>query len=83
MNVDELKMKLINVEFIHNGNKAIFYFFSEGRVDFRSLVKDLAQRFHTRIEMRQIGVRDGSKILGGIGIPAIAPKTGHRPDHTR
>ncbi len=63
-----LPMKLLGVEFMLNGSKAIFYFFSDGRVDFRALVKDLAQHFRTRIEMRQIGVRDGAKILGGLGI---------------
>jgi cell fate regulator YaaT (PSP1 superfamily) len=62
-----LPMKLVDVEYILSGGKAVFYFTSDGRVDFRTLVKDLAQQFHTRIEMRQIGVRDESKMLGGIG----------------
>ena len=63
-----LPMKLIEVEYLHGGNKAVFYFSAEGRVDFRELVRDLAQRLHTRIEMRQIGVRDVSRIVGGVGI---------------
>jgi cell fate regulator YaaT (PSP1 superfamily) len=63
----QLPMKLIRVEYLHGGNKAIFYFAAESRVDFRDLVKDLAQRFHTRIVMRQVGVRDESKMTGGIG----------------
>jgi len=63
----KLPMKLCDVEYILSGGKAIFYFTAEGRVDFRMLVKDLASQFHTRIEMRQIGVRDESKMLGGIG----------------
>jgi cell fate regulator YaaT (PSP1 superfamily) len=63
-----LPMKLIEVEYLHGGNKAIFYFSADGRVDFRDLVRDLAQRLHTRIEMRQIGVRDVSRMLGGIGV---------------
>jgi len=63
-----LPMKLIRVAYLHGGNKAIFYFSAEGRVDFRALVRDLAQQLHVRIEMRQIGVRDESKMLGGIGI---------------
>jgi cell fate regulator YaaT (PSP1 superfamily) len=63
----QLPMKLIGVEYLHGGNKATFYFTAENRIDFRELVKDLAQRFHTRIIMRQIGVRDESKMLGGIG----------------
>jgi cell fate regulator YaaT (PSP1 superfamily) len=62
-----LDMKLVDVEYILSGGKAIFYFTAEGRVDFRALVRDLAQQLHTRIEMRQIGVRDESKMLGGIG----------------
>jgi cell fate regulator YaaT (PSP1 superfamily) len=62
-----LKMKLVSVEFLEHHHKAIFYFTSDGRVDFRGLVKDLAQKFKTRIEMRQIGVRDEAKMLGGIG----------------
>jgi cell fate regulator YaaT (PSP1 superfamily) len=64
----KLQMKLIRVAYLHGGNKAIFYFSADGRVDFRGLVRDLAQQLHVRIEMRQIGVRDESKMLGGIGI---------------
>ena len=64
----KLPMKLIRVAYLHGGNKAIFYFSAEGRVDFRALVRDLAQQLHVRIEMRQIGVRDESKMLGGVGI---------------
>ncbi len=63
-----LEMKLVKVEYVFDGSKAIFYFTDDGRIDFRDLVKDLAQQFHTRIEMRQIGVRDEAKIVGGIGI---------------
>ena len=63
----DLKMKLVSVEFLDHQRKAIFYFTSDGRVDFRGLVKDLAHKFKTRIEMRQIGVRDEAKMLGGIG----------------
>ncbi len=62
-----LQMKLVRVEYLHDASKAIFYFTAEQRVDFRDLVKDLARQLHTRIEMRQIGVRDESKIVGGIG----------------
>jgi len=62
-----LPMKLVNVEYAFDGSKIIFYFTAEGRVDFRELVKDLATVFRTRIELRQIGVRDEAKILGGIG----------------
>ncbi len=62
-----LHMKLIKVEYLHGGNKAVFYFSAEGRIDFRELVRDLARRLHTRIEMRQIGVRDASRMLGGVG----------------
>jgi cell fate regulator YaaT (PSP1 superfamily) len=62
-----LSMKLVSVEFLDYQRKAIFYFTAEGRVDFRDLVKDLAHKFKTRIEMRQIGVRDEAKMLGGIG----------------
>lgn len=62
-----LKMKLVDVEFTFDRNKIIFYFTAEGRVDFRELVKDLASIFRTRIELRQIGVRDEAKMLGGIG----------------
>ncbi|MBE6776839.1 MAG: stage 0 sporulation protein [Ruminococcaceae bacterium] len=63
-----LDMKLVEVEYSFDGSKIIFFFTSDGRVDFRELVKDLASRFHTRIELRQIGVRDEAKMLGGIGI---------------
>jgi cell fate regulator YaaT (PSP1 superfamily) len=62
-----LPMKLIRVEYLHGGSKAIFFFSAEHRVDFRELVKDLAQRFHIRIVMRQVGVRDEAKMTGGIG----------------
>ncbi len=64
----ELKMKLINAEYTFDNNKLLFYFTAEGRIDFRELVKDLASVFRTRIELRQIGVRDETKIRGGIGI---------------
>jgi cell fate regulator YaaT (PSP1 superfamily) len=63
-----MPMKLIRVEYLHGGNKAVFYFSADGRIDFRELVKDLAYRLHTRVEMRQIGVRDASKMVGGVGI---------------
>jgi len=62
-----LPMKLVDVEYTFDGSKVIFYFTAEGRVDFRELVKDLAAVFRTRIELRQIGVRDEAKMLGGIG----------------
>lgn len=62
-----LEMNLIDVEYTFDRNKIIFYFTAEGRVDFRELVKDLAAIFKTRIELRQIGVRDEAKMLGGIG----------------
>lgn len=62
-----MEMKLIDVEYTFDNNKVIFYFTAEGRVDFRELVKDLASVFKTRIELRQIGVRDEAKMLGGIG----------------
>ena len=62
-----LEMKLVDVEYTFDRNKIIFYFTAEGRVDFRELVKDLASVFRTRIELRQIGVRDEAKLLGGIG----------------
>lgn len=64
----ELDMKLIDVEYAYSRNKILFYFTADGRVDFRELVKDLAGIFRTRIELRQIGVRDESKMLGGLGI---------------
>ncbi|KPV59485.1 stage 0 sporulation protein [Paenibacillus sp. A3] len=63
----QLRMKLVDVEYTFDRNKIIFYFTAEGRVDFRELVKDLASIFRTRIELRQIGVRDEAKMLGGIG----------------
>lgn len=63
-----LEMKLIKVEYTFDNNKVLFYFTADGRIDFRELVKDLAAVFKTRIELRQIGVRDETKILGGIGI---------------
>lgn len=63
----QLDMKLIDVEYTFDNNKVIFYFTADGRVDFRELVKDLASVFRTRIELRQIGVRDEAKMLGGIG----------------
>lgn len=63
-----LDMKLIDVEYTFDGNKILFYFTSNGRVDFRELVKDLASVFRTRIELRQIGVRDEAKMIGGLGI---------------
>ncbi len=64
----KLGMKLIDVEYAFDGSKLLFYFTAEGRVDFRELVKDLASVFRTRIELRQIGIRDETKLLGGIGI---------------
>ncbi len=63
----ELDMKLVDVEYTFDRNKVIFYFTADGRIDFRELVKDLAAIFRTRIELRQIGVRDEAKMLGGIG----------------
>lgn len=68
--IDELglDMKLVEVECTFDGSKMLFYFTSDGRVDFRELVRNLAYVYHTRIEMRQIGVRDESKMLGGFGI---------------
>lgn len=64
----KLDMKLVDVEYSFDAGKIVFFFTSDGRVDFRELVKDLAARFHTRIELRQIGVRDEAKMLGGLGI---------------
>ena len=64
----ELEMKLVAAEYTFDGNKLLFYFTADGRVDFRELVKDLASVFRTRIELRQIGVRDETKMMGGIGI---------------
>lgn len=66
--IHELDMKLIEAEYTFDGNKVLFYFTADGRIDFRELVKDLAAVFKTRIELRQIGVRDEAKIVGGIGI---------------
>ena len=63
-----LDMKLIDAEYTFDNNKVLFYFTADGRIDFRELVKDLAAVFRTRIELRQIGVRDETKILGGVGI---------------
>lgn len=64
----KLDMKLVEVEYTFDNNKILFYFTSDGRVDFRALVKDLASIFRTRIELRQIGVRDEAKMLGGLGV---------------
>ncbi len=64
----KLDMKLVDVEYTFDGSKILFYFTADGRVDFRELVKDLASVFRTRIELRQIGVRDESKMIGGLGI---------------
>ncbi len=63
-----LEMKLVDVEISFDGTKILFFFTADGRVDFRELVKDLASHFHTRIELRQIGVRDEAKMMGGLGI---------------
>lgn len=64
----KLEMKLIEVEYTFDNNKLLFYFSAEGRVDFRELVKDLAAVFKTRIELRQIGIRDEAKMMGGLGV---------------
>ncbi len=64
----DLQMKLIDAEYTFDNNKLLFYFTADGRIDFRELVKDLAAVFKTRIELRQIGVRDETKIMGGVGI---------------
>ena len=64
----QLQMKLIDVEYTFDNNKVLFYFTADGRIDFRELVKDLASVFKTRIELRQIGVRDETKLRGGVGI---------------
>lgn len=64
----KLQMKLIDAEYTLDRSKLVFYFTADNRVDFRELVKDLASQFHTRIELRQIGVRDESKMLGGLGV---------------
>lgn len=63
-----MEMKLVRAEYLFDGSKIIFYFTADGRVDFRELVRDLAQHFRTRIEMRQIGVRDEAKLVGGLGV---------------
>lgn len=63
-----MEMKLVDAEYTFDNNKLLFYFTADGRIDFRELVKDLAAVFRTRIELRQIGVRDETKIIGGIGI---------------
>ncbi|MBQ2721150.1 MAG: stage 0 sporulation protein, partial [Clostridia bacterium] len=63
-----LEMELVDVEYTFDNNKIIFFFVAEGRVDFRELVKDLASVFKTRIELRQIGVRDETRMIGGLGI---------------
>lgn len=63
-----LEMKLIDAEYTFDNNKVLFYFTADGRIDFRELVKDLASVFKTRIELRQVGVRDETKIMGGVGI---------------
>lgn len=63
----KLPMKLIRTQYMHDGSKIVFFFSADGRIDFRDLVKDLAHKFRTRIEMHQIGVRDGARMLGGIG----------------
>ncbi|MEG1874666.1 MAG: stage 0 sporulation family protein [Angelakisella sp.] len=68
INANKLDMKLVDVEYAFDNNKILFYFTADGRVDFRELVKDLASVFRTRIELRQIGVRDEAKMLGGLGI---------------
>lgn len=64
----ELEMKLVDAEYTFDNNKLLFYFTADGRIDFRELVKDLAAVFRTRIELRQIGVRDETKLIGGVGI---------------
>ena len=63
-----LEMKLVDAEYTFDNNKLLFYFTADGRIDFRELVKDLAAVFRTRIELRQIGVRDETKMMGGLGI---------------
>ncbi len=68
VNESRLDMQLINAEYAFDGSKILFFFTSEGRVDFRNLVKDLAKTFRARIELKQIGVRDKAKIVGGIGV---------------
>ena len=68
INAHHLEMKLVDAEYAFDNSKLLFYFTADGRVDFRELVKDLASSFRTRIELRQIGVRDEAKMLGGLGI---------------
>ena len=68
MQQEKLVMKLVNVEYTFDNSKVLFYFTADGRIDFRELVKTLASIFHTRIELRQIGVRDKAKMVGGLGI---------------
>ena len=68
INIHKLKMKLVDVKYMFDSNKILFSFTADGRVDFRDLVKDLAGVFRTRIELRQIGIRDEAKMIGGIGI---------------
>lgn len=68
ISANKLEMKLVDVEYTFDNSKILFYFTADGRVDFRELVKDLASVFRTRIELRQIGVRDEAKMLGGLGI---------------
>ncbi len=68
INANKLEMKLVGVEYAFDNSKILFYFTADGRVDFRELVKDLASVFRTRIELRQVGVRDEAKMLGGLGI---------------
>ncbi len=68
INEHKLEMKLVDVEYTFDHNKILFYFTADGRIDFRELVRDLASIFKTRIELRQIGVRDEAKMLGGIGV---------------
>lgn len=63
----KLRMKLLRVEYLHGGGKAVFYFTAEKRVDFRQLIRDLAAELHIRIEMRQVGVRDAARLVGGVG----------------
>lgn len=67
INARKLDMKLVRTQWMIDGSKIVFYFSADGRIDFRDLVKDLAHRFRTRIEMHQIGVRDGTRMIGGIG----------------
>jgi len=64
----KLEMKLVRAEYLFDGSKIVFFFTADGRIDFRELVRDLAQHFRTRIEMRQIGVRDEAKMVGGLGV---------------